>query len=219
LDIEKFTDDVYSVAEKLTAGQSPEIRSKINFVRERLIELYKKNLVKINHSVLEIICASNLISNGYTVDIEKQLSNILVCDVFAIKGDGTFILEIETGFTPPDHALDTIDYYVARISSKIARYSKHCSKFALATPVVGILPIPKLFLKPPKDRKIEEIQKIKKLVDRFYKTPPIEVDDILNARLHSIYLINIDKGFAKQLDPYTYLDLTEKLQDASELDL
>ncbi len=219
MDLEKFTDDVYTVAEKLTSGQTPEIKSKINFVRERLIELYKKNLVKINHSVLEMICASNLISNGYTVDIEKQLSNILVCDVFATKGDGTFIMEIETGFTPPDHALDTIDYYVARISSKIARYSKHCSKFALATPVVGILPIPKLFLKPPSDRKIEEVQRIKNLVDRFYKSPPIEIDDILNARLHSIYLINIDKGFAKQLDPYTYLDLTEKLQDASELDL
>jgi len=219
LDLEKFTDDVYTIAEKLTSGHTPEIKSKINFVRERLIELYKKNLVKINHSVLEMICASNLISHGYTVDIEKQLSNILVCDVFATKGDGTFIMEIETGFTPPDHALDTIDYYVARISSKIARYSKHCSKFALATPVVGILPIPKLFLKPPSDRKIEEVQRIKNLVDRFYKNPPIEIDDILNARLHSVYLINIDKGFAKQLDPYTYLDLTEKLQDASELDL
>ncbi len=219
MDLEKFTEDVYTVAEKLTTGQTPEIKAKINFVRERLIELYKKNLVKINHSVLEIICASNLIAHGYTVDIEKQLSNILVCDVFATKGDGTFIMEIETGFTPPDHALDTIDYYVARISSKIARYSKHCSKFALATPVVGILPIPKLFLKPPKDRKLEEIQKIKSLVDRFYKNPPIDVDDILNAHLHSIYLINIDKGFAKQLDPYTYLDLTEKLQDASGLDL
>ena len=219
MDLEKFTEDVYTVAEKLTNGYAPEIKSRINFVRERLIELYKKNLVKINHSVLEMICASNLISHGYTVDIEKQLSNILVCDVFATKGDGTFIMEIETGFTPPDHALDTIDYYVARISSKIARYSKHCSKFALATPVVGILPIPKLFLKPPSDRKIEEVQRIKNLVDRFYKNPPIEIDDILNARLHSVYLINIDKGFAKQLDPYTYLDLTEKLQDASELDL
>jgi len=219
LDIEKFTEDVYTIAEKLTVGQSPEIKSKINFVRERLIELYQKNLVKINHSVLEIICASNLISQGYTVDIEKHLSEILVCDVFATKGDGTFIMEIETGFTPPDHALDTIDYYVARIASKIARYSQYCSKFALATPVVGILPIPKLFLKPPSKRTKDEIRAIKDLVDRFYKNPPIEINDIVNARLHSVYLINIDKCFAKQVDPYTYLELTEKLQEASELDL
>ncbi|MGI0072331.1 MAG: hypothetical protein ACREA3_00770 [Nitrosotalea sp.] len=219
MDIEKFTDDVYTVAEKLTEGKSPDMKSKINFVRERLIELYQKNLVKINHSVLEIICASNLIAQGYSVDIEKHLSDILVCDVFATKGDGTFIMEIETGFTPPDHALDTIDYYVARIASKIARYSQYCSKFSLATPVVGILPIPKLFLKPPSKRTKDEVQKIKDLCDRFYKNPPIETSDILNARLHSVYLINIDKCFAKQLDPYTYLELTDKLQEASELDL
>ncbi|MEO9278140.1 MAG: hypothetical protein ABI340_10235 [Nitrososphaera sp.] len=219
MDIEKFTEDVYTVAEKLTLDKSPDLKSKINFVRERLIELYKKNLVKINHSVLEMICASNLISQGYTVDIEKHLSDILVCDVFATKGDGTFIMEIETGFTPPDHALDTIDYYVARIASKIARYSQYCSKFALATPVVGILPIPKIFLKPPSKRTKSEIEVIKKLVDRFYKNPPIALEDILNARLHSVYLINIDKCFAKQMDPYSYMELIEKLQETSELDL
>lgn len=219
MDIEKFTDDVYTVAEKLTLDKPPEMKARINFVRERLIELYQKNLVKINHSVLEIICASNLIANGYSVDIEKHLSNILVCDVFATKGDGTFIMEIETGFTPPDHALDTIDYYVARIASKIARYSQFCSKFALATPVVGILPIPKIFLKPPSQRTEDEIKKLKDLCDRFYKNPPIEANDILNARLHSVYLINIDKCFAKQLDPYSYLEMIGKLQETSELDL
>jgi len=219
LDVEKFTDDIYTIAQRLSKGQSEEIKSKINYVRERLVELYTQNMVKINHSVLEIICASNLISQGYSVDVERHLSDNLVCDVFATKGDGTFIMEIETGFTPPDHALDTIDYYVARIASKIARYSKYCSKFALSTPVVGILPIPKLFLKPPSERSTNEIKKIKILCDRFYKNPLIDSDDILNARLHSIYLINIDKGFAKQLDPCSYLELTERLQEKSELDL
>lgn len=219
MDVEKFTDDVYTIAQRLSEGKHAEVKARINYVRERLIKLYQKNLVKINHSVLEIICASNLISQGYAVDIEKPLSDSLVCDVFATKGDGTFIMEIETGFTPPDHALDTIDYYVARIASKIARYSKYCSKFALATPVVGILPVPKLFLKSPSERSDKEIEKIKTLCDRFYKSPPISSDDILNARLHSIYLINIDKGFAKQLDPCSYIDLIEKLQEKSELDL
>ena len=219
MDVEKFTDDVYAIAQRLSEGKSAEVKARINYVREKLIELYQKNLVKINHSVLEIICASNLISQGYSIDIEKPLSDSLVCDVFATKGDGTFIMEIETGFTPPDHALDTIDYYVARIASKIARYSKYCSKFGLATPVVGILPVPKLFLKSPVERTEDEIKKIKTLCDRFYKNPPIDYDDILNARLHSIYLINIDKGFAKQLDPCSYLELTEKLQEKSELDL
>ena len=130
MDLEKFRDDVYEVTKKLSSHLQENDVSKLNYVRQRLIEMYQENLVKINHSVLELICASNLISRGYVVDAEKSVSDILVCDIFAEKGDGTTIIEIETGFTPPDHALDTIDYYTARIISKIARYSQHCSKFS-----------------------------------------------------------------------------------------
>ncbi len=97
----------------------------------------EKILVKINHSILELICASNLISRGYAVEVEKDVSNILVCDIFGKKGGGSTIIEIETGFTPPDHAMDTIDYFAARLMSKIARYSQYCGKFSLATPGVG----------------------------------------------------------------------------------
>jgi hypothetical protein len=167
---------------------------------------------------LELICASNLISNGYAVEVEKDVSDILVCDVYAKKGGGNTIIEIETGFTPPEHAMDTVDYYAARIMSKIARYSKHCSKFSLATPVMGILPIPQIFLLPPNARKKEDVNKIKELCDRYYKNPPINYDDILNAHLHSIYLINIDKGFAKEVDPHGYVDLTKNLLARSEVE-
>ena len=191
--------------------------SRLESVGFQLTELYQKNLVKINHSILELICASNLISRYYKVEVEKTITNVLVCDIFAKKGDGTTIIEIETGFTPPQHAMDTVDYFAARIISKIARYSKHCSKFSLATPVIGILPIPKVFLLPPHARSEEEINKIKNLCDRYYKNPPIDYDDILNAHIHSIYLINIDKGFAKELDPQGYVDLTDKLLGRSEI--
>ena len=191
--------------------------SRLESVGFQLTELYQKNLVKINHSILELICASNLISRYYKVEVEKTITNVLVCDIFAKKGDGTTIIEIETGFTPPQHAMDTVDYFAARIISKIARYSKHCSKFSLATPVIGILPIPKIFLLPPHARSEEEVNKIKNLCDRYYKNPPIDYDDILNAHIHSIYLINIDKGFAKELDPQGYVDLTDKLLGRSEI--
>jgi len=88
----------------------------------------------------------------------------------------------------------------------------------LATPVIGILPISKIFLLPPNARKKEDINKVKNLCDRYYKNPPIKYDDILNAHLHSIYLINIDKGFAKELDPQRYVDLTESLLGSSEVE-
>jgi len=217
MDLEKFRNDVYEVTEKLSPILSQEDLPKLHYVRQQLIDMYQKNLVKINHSVLELICASNLIANGYAVEVEKQISDILVCDLFAKKGDGDTIIEIETGFTPPDHAMDTINYSTARIMSKIARYSKYCSKFSLATPVMGIIPIPKIFLIPPNARKKEDVKKIQNLCDRYYKNPPINYDDILNARLHSVYLINVDKNFAKALDPQGYVDLTEKILERSKV--
>ena len=219
MDVEKFQDDVYSITELLAKHLSPESMPILNFVRQNLIEYYKKNLVKINHSVLELICAAELISHGFSVDVEKSISDILVCDLFGKKGQGTAIIEIETGFTPPEHALDTVDYYAARIVSKIARYSKYCGKFSLATPVVNILPISDLFLLPPNARKSEDVKKLKKLCDRFYKNPQIKLDDIQNAHIHSVYLINTDKGFAKEMDPETYLQMTKQLIEQSEIDL
>jgi len=218
MDLEKFRNDVYEMTEKLSKNLKENDMPKLNYVRQQLIEMYQKNLVKINHSILELICASNLISRGYAVDVEKDVSDILVCDIYAKKGGGNTIIEIETGFTPPEHAMDTVDYYAARIMSKISRYSQHCSKFSLATPVIGILPISKIFLLPPNARKKEDVNKVKNLCDRYYKNPPIKYDDILNAHLHSIYLINIDKGFAKELDPQGYVNLTENLLGSSEVE-
>ena len=219
MDVEKFQDDVYAISELLSEQLDSKDVPKLNFVRQRLIDMYKENLVKINHSVLELIAASELIAHGYFVDVEKSLSKLLRCDLFGTKGDSSCIIEIETGFTPPAHALDTVDYYAARIVSKIARYSQFCGKFSLATPVVNVLPISRVFLLPPQARKKDDITRLKNLCDRFYKDPKINFDDIQNAHLHSIYLINTDKGFAKELDPESYLEITENIIEKSEIDL
>jgi|TARA_B110000014_G_scaffold195010_1_gene143984 hypothetical protein len=219
LDIDKFRDDVYAITELLSSTLDENQKPKLNFVRQRLIDLYKENIVKINHSVLELICASELILHGYNVDVEKSVSNILVCDLFASKNNGSTIIEIETGFTPPEHALDTVDYYTARIVSKIARYSQYCTKFCLATPIVNVLPIPELFLIPPKARTTEQIEKIKKICDRFYRHPQIKTKEIQNARINSVYLINTDKGIAKEIDPEEYLSLTKNLLKVSEFEV
>jgi hypothetical protein len=179
---------------------------RMNFVKNRLIELYMRNLVKINHSAMELVCAKHLIRYGYKVDVEKQLTDILICDVYAEKGEGAAIVEIETGFIPPEHALDPLSYYVARIASKIARYSKHANQFVLATPPVSILPIPALFRRPPRDRRPSEIKKVKVLCDKYYKNPPVTEDEILNGRLHITYIINIDAGKVVEMDIDSYFE-------------
>ena len=190
----------------MSAGEPEEIVERMNFVKNRLIELYMRNLVKINHSAMELVCAKHLIRYGYKVDVEKQLTDILICDVYAEKGDGAAIVEIETGFIPPEHALDPLSYYAARIASKIARYSKHANQFVLATPPVSVLPIPALFRRPPRDRRPSEIKKVKVLCDKYYKNPPVTEDEILNGRLHITYIINIDAGKVVEMDIDSYFE-------------
>jgi hypothetical protein len=189
----------------MIAGESAEIVERMDFVKQRLIELYKKNIVKINHSAMELVCAKHLIHYGYIVDVEKQLTDILVCDLHATKGDGEAIVEIETGFIPPEHALDPLSYYSARIASKISRYSKFANLFVLATPPVSILPIPSIFGRPPRDRKYSELEQVKLLCNKYYRNPPVSLNEILNGRLHIIYIINIDEGKVIEMDVESYL--------------
>jgi hypothetical protein len=217
LDLERFTADVTNLATKMTVGQPVEIIMRMDFVKSRLIELYKRNIVKINHSAMELVCARHLIRYDYAVDVERQLNDILICDLYATKGDGEAIVEIETGFIPPEHALDPLSYYSARVASKIARYSKFANQFVLATPPVSVLPIPKLFRRPPRDRGREEILRVKELCDRYYRNPPVSFNEILNSHLHIIYIINVDQGKVTEMDIDSYFDAIEGMASNSTM--
>jgi hypothetical protein len=201
----------------MTVGESEEIIMRMDFVKSRLIELYKRNIVKINHSAMELVCARHLIRYDYAVDVERQLNDILICDLYATKGDGEAIVEIETGFIPPEHALDPLSYYSARVASKIARYSKFANQFVLATPPVSILPIPKLFRRPPRDRGRDEINGVKELCDRYYRNPTVSFNEILNSHLHMIYIINVDQGKVTEMDIDSYFDAVEGMSPNSTM--
>ena len=218
MDIERFTADVTNLADKMTTGEPAEIMKRMDFVKFRLIELYKRNIVKINHSAMELVCARHLIRYGYAVDVERQLNDILICDLYATKGDGEAIVEIETGFIPPEHALDPLSYYSARVASKIARYSKFANQFVLATPPVSVLPIPRIFRRPPRDRAREEIIQVKELCDSFYRNPPVSFSEILNSHLHMVYIINVDKGKVTEMDVDSYFDAVEGMITSTALD-
>lgn len=217
MDLGRFTTDVTNLSDKMTVGESEEIIMRMDFVKSRLIELYKRNIVKINHSAMELVCARHLIRYDYAVDVERQLSDILICDLYATKGDGEAIVEIETGFIPPQHALDPLSYYSARVASKIARYSKFANQFVLATPPVSVLPIPKIFRRPPRDRGRDAIIRVKELCDRYYRNPPISLNEILNSHLHMIYIINVDQGKVTEMDIDSYFDAVEGMASSTAL--
>jgi hypothetical protein len=208
----KFEVDIRNLLQRLCSDIDYEIMTYMNLLGERLIELYKRKLVKINHSVMELICAKPLIKREYEVMVEHILnSSGLICDLFGVKGEGVLIMEIETGYTPPSHALDPFTYNRARITSKIARYSSYSNKFALATPIYNVLRIPSIFSKSPRLRKDNEVEKLKKLCDEYYSEPPITSKLIREANLQSIYLIDIDRGSSKEIDPEEYQDLVDKM--------
>ncbi len=110
----KFEEDLNMLVSRLTIDMDVEGKRKLSKLRDDLVALQKANVVKINHSVMELTCAKYLIKKGYEVQIEYQLSDILTCDLFSTKGYGNLIVEIETGYIPPEHAMDPLTYTFAR---------------------------------------------------------------------------------------------------------
>jgi hypothetical protein len=158
---------------------------------------------------MEIICAKYLIKNNYYVDVENNCDG-LSCDIYAQKGFGHLIVEVETGFVPPKHALDPSIYCKARIASKITRYSGNAEKFGLATPLYYAMQIHPALIKPPQKRSVSEIKEVKSLCDIYYTNPPVTFEEVNNARIHTIYILDVDTGVVSAMDPQTY---SKKIND------
>jgi len=193
-------------------GRNPDLRAKLDVIRLQLVDLYRRNLVKINHSVIELLCSSSLIAKGYDVKAEHVLGQNLVCDVYGEKGDGTIIVEIETGFVPPSHALDPARYCHSRIISKTARFSPYSNRFVLGTTVSNVMPIPVIFLNPPRFRSDRDLQSAKAVCDVYYNNPPITIDQLRYAELHSIFVIDVDHGSIRETSPDVYYSETRDRQ-------
>jgi hypothetical protein len=202
----KFDRDLGVLLTRLNKDADMETKEKLSMLKDRLIHLNEENIVKINHSVMELVCAKHLILKGYEVDVERPLEGGLTCDLYGVKGYGVLIVEVETGFVPPNHALDPATYCKARIASKITRYSNHSDKFALGVPPYYILQIPPALTKPPRGRKSEELREVKSRCDLYYKNPPVSLDEISNARLHTIYVTDVDGVTVREVDPSTYVE-------------
>ena len=201
---EEFMRDVDSVVTKILEKLDQSYHPKTRVLRDDLERLHKQNRVKINHSVMELICATHLIKAGFDVQLETAVNGIST-DVYAEKGLGSLMVEVETGFVPPDNAVDPLVYLRARAASKITRYSAYASKFVLATPPYYVLQIPPSLTKPPRFRTEEEIAAIKRLCDLYYSNPPVSVEEIRNARLHAIYVVDVDNVSVREWEVNEYM--------------
>jgi len=202
---QKFEQDLTVLLSRLTKDSDKKAENKLNMLKDWLVKLQKENILKINHSVMELVCAKYLIRKGYEVQLEYPLNEILTCDLYAIKGYGNLVVEVETGYIPPENALAPLTYTSARLASKIIRYSSFAGKFALGVPPHYILPFPRALSKPPRNRAEQEIMQIKKLCDAYYQKPPVTLEEIRNARIHEIYIIDVDRANVQEIDPEAYL--------------
>jgi hypothetical protein len=205
-----YEKDVDQLIQRMLEEGTPELRAQLPTLAQKLKDLRERNMLKINHSVLELVVAKYLIQDGYEISLEHVLESGLTCDVFAKKGLGTFIVEVETGYVPPSHALDPVNYIKARIASKIARYSGYCNKFSLGSPAHYVMPIPRMLTKPPRMRGQTEIETVKRYCDMYYSNPPVSNDEIINAHIHSIQVIDVEGLTIQEIEPTEYINRSEQ---------
>ncbi len=189
-----FVDDVSFVLER-ARRVLPRLEdfSKLERVAWKLTNMYEKGLVKSNHSVMELVLACHLIKKGYDVDVEYDFGDGLVCDIYAKRNGESLAVEVETGFVPPENSKDPVAYRAAREISKVVRYSRFVDYFALATPPYHILQLPDIFFLPPEKRGYWGLKTIKSFLDRYYKKPPIRVEELISAKLNYVYVVVVDE--------------------------
>jgi len=208
--LKDIEEDLDILASKLHPSPGTWAAHQLERVISKLKDMHRRKLLKSNHSIMEAICAWHLATQGYEVDVEYKLGESLVCDVYAARDGETLIVEVETGYVPPENALDPIAYRYTRIAAKIARYSKHAHTFALATPPYHILQIPPVLAKPPEQRSLQELQRLKALCDNYYKNPPISLEELKQAKLTHVYIVNVDSTQVQRMEAVEYIRQIEK---------
>ncbi|MHA2119352.1 MAG: hypothetical protein ACW98J_10570, partial [Candidatus Thorarchaeota archaeon] len=82
----KFSRDLDSLLNQLRPTSDAETMDQLTKIRDRLVDLNRKRLVKINHSVMQVLCAKHLVEQGYDVSSEHPLiGGQLIADLFAVR--------------------------------------------------------------------------------------------------------------------------------------
>lgn len=187
-----MVEDIDSVIERLKDRLDSPASETLDHLGSRLKELALRRMVSSNHTVMELVVAAHLLSKGYSVEIEHVLAPNLVCDIYAVLNGKSLIVEVETGFVPPENSIDPVAYRFARELSKVARYSQYADYFAMAVPPFHILQLPFIVFMPPEERKRWGIDYVKRLLDLYYSKPPVELEELLSAKLHYVFVVLVD---------------------------
>ena len=178
-------------------------KKKVRKIEDKLKDLWRKRIVKSNHSLMEFLVAVKLIEEGFEVEVENPLTEDLTCDVYAEKNGKALIVEVETGFVPPYAALTPTLYRFVREVSKIVRYSNYSDLFALATPIHHVLQVPEFYVK---SKSFGQALRLKEVLDKYYTNPPVSIDEILSSHIEYVYLVNVDIAWVKRIGVLEYYE-------------
>ncbi|MFW9848233.1 MAG: hypothetical protein ACFFF4_03790 [Candidatus Thorarchaeota archaeon] len=226
----KFANDLDVLLDQLEPATKLGTMDKLIPIRDRLVELNRKRLVKINHSILQVICATHLIEQGYSVQVEHpllggqlsadlfatrkkepeidyEIESILISERLGLPEDiEALVVEVETGFVPPKAASYPGRYQTARVAAKIARYCRYSHRFGMATPNYHVLQIPRILMLPPEQRNQVKLDELLNRCNEFYHNPPILMDSLRMSEVDSVYIINVDHVTTTEISPDKYLD-------------
>lgn len=71
------------------------------------------------------------------------------------------------------------------------------------------MPIPSMLTKPSRFRSDKEIAEVKRYCDMYYSNPPVSNDEILNAHLHSVQVIDVENIHIREFEPKEYIDRSD----------
>ncbi len=127
------------------------------------------------HAILQFIVALDLHRRGFDVSVEEPVDGGFKADVYAEGPAGRVIVEVETGYVPPDRILDLEEFLEAKIAFKAIAYSAYTDLFIVATPSHINMFIPRELLKPMEHRDVEDVMSIRELALRYDRSRALRV--------------------------------------------
>ena len=179
---------------------------RIDGIVGKAIALYRTKNIPLNHILAEVLLAHYLASRGYdAVDIERTVGSAK-CDVYAHQKKVTHCVEIEFGFVPPKHILNSYEYSLARHTKKAIQLRKNgVTLISFAYPRNYIPPIPLELLRPPSIRSPGRLHKLIALVRKY---APLDLDEegekiLAQLQIHSVFIFDFTTARVVELIPQT----------------
>ena len=144
------------------------------------------------HATVQRIVASWLRGMGFNAMLEHCVDGVHYADVYAVDGNTSIIVEVETGYVPPMFIGSAEEYMLARAIVKTVKYACLADEFYIATPSYFRPPIPDVIVRPVDEQAVEAASG---LVGRFFgeKWAEETLRRLRGCRLAGLMLVNVSR--------------------------